>query len=143
MRGWIRVEAASEALAACRKWRIGEADYAVADTREHSGTLLAKLRGVETREQALALKGAKVLAPRGAMPAAGDGHYYFGDLIGLEVVNEQGERLGTVKQLFSGGAHDVMELEGERQRLLPWVAAVVRKVDLKKKVITVTWQVDW
>ena len=82
-------------------------------------------------------------APRERLPAAGDGHYYFADLIGLEVVNGQGERLGTVKQLFSGGAHDVMELEGERQRLLPWVGAVVKQVDLPGRRITVEWEADW
>ena len=63
--------------------------------------------------------------------------------MGLEVVNERGEALGVVKRLFTNGAQDVMELAGERTRLLPWVAAVVKNVDLPNRRIEVAWEADW
>jgi 16S rRNA processing protein RimM len=67
--------------------------------------------------------------------------------VGLEVVNEQGERLGVVERLFSNGAQDVMEVAGDgqkaRTRLMPWVPAVVKAVDLPGGRITVEWGVDW
>jgi ribosomal 30S subunit maturation factor RimM len=58
-------------------------------------------------------------------------------------VNEQGEPLGVVKRLFSNGAHDVMEVAGTQTRLLPWVAAVVKEVDLRGRTIRVAWGTDW
>ncbi len=51
--------------------------------------------------------------------------------------------LGLVEQMTSNGVHDVMEVSGERTRLLPFVPAYVKKVDLQKKRIEVEWGVDW
>jgi len=84
-----------------------------------------------------------VSVERAALPETGEGHYYLADLLGLEVVNEQGERLGVVEKLFTNGAQDVMEVAGDRTRLLPWVAAVVREVDLLKRKVIVQWGADW
>jgi 16S rRNA processing protein RimM len=59
------------------------------------------------------------------------------------VVNEQGERLGTVKQWIANGAQDVMEVAGERTRLIPWVPAIVKAVDLAARRVLVEWGADW
>src|SRR5258708_763539 len=115
-------------------WWIRERAYAVAEAKVHSSTVVAKLGGIETREQALELKGAQVSMARDAFPEPGAGHYYLADLVGLEVCNEQGENLGTVRQWISNGAQDVMEVAGPGSnggtRLIPWVSAVVKEVDL-------------
>ena len=143
VRGWIRVERAEEALPDCSKWWIGGSEYAVAQTRWHSGTLLAKLDGVESREAALMLKGSEVAVPREALPQTEEGRFYLADLVGLEVVNEKGVLLGLVEKFFSNGRQDVMEVVGERARLLPWVPTVVKRVDLLKRRIEVEWEADW
>jgi len=141
VRGWLRVVVDEPAiLAAAPVWWIGGAARTVQESRPHSGTLLAKLEGIESPEQARKFKGRPVEIPR---PVPGEGSYYWDDLVGLEVVNERGEILGVVKRMFSNGAHDVMELSGERERLLPWVPPVVKKVDLQSKRIDVEWQADW
>ena len=141
VRGWLRVVVDEpELLAAAPVWWIGGEARTVKESRPHSGTLLAKLEGIENPEQAKLLKGKAVQIPR---PQPGEGSYYWNDLVGLEVVNEQGQILGVVKRMFSNGAHDVMELSGERERLLPWVPPVVKKVDLQKKRIDVEWEADW
>ena len=141
VRGWLRVVVDEPAiLAAAPVWWIGGVARTVQESRPHSGTLLAKLDGIESPEQARKFKGMAVEIPR---PEAGEGRYYWDDLVGLEVVNGQGEILGVVKRMFSNGAHDVMELQGERERLLPWVPPVVKKVDLQSKRIDVEWQADW
>jgi 16S rRNA processing protein RimM len=59
------------------------------------------------------------------------------------VVNERGEALGVVKRWTFNGAQDVMEVAGERTRLVPWVPSVVRDVDLEKRQIHVDWGADW
>ncbi|MFZ1909886.1 MAG: ribosome maturation factor RimM [Burkholderiales bacterium] len=147
VRGWIRVvpySAEPGALEAHAAWRIGDATYRVEQSRVHSGNLLAKLEGIETREQALVLKGSKVAVPRAALAEPKAGQYYWADLVGLEVVNAQGSVLGVVQGLFSNGAHDVMELAGDKSmRLVPFVPAVVRKVDLEGRCIEVEWGAEW
>ena len=141
VRGWLRVVVDEPAiLAAAPVWWIGGVARTVQESRPHSGTLLAKLDGIESPEQAQKFKGKAVEIPR---PEAGEGRYFWDDLVGLEVVNAQGEILGVVKRMFSNGAHDVMELQGERERLLPWVPPVVKKVDLQGRRIDVEWQADW
>lgn len=133
-----------EPLSACRSWWIDGKAFAVEAHRAHSGKLLAKLGGIESREAALALKGREVAIPRAQLPAPEDGRYYWADLIGLEVVNAEGVELGVVQRLFSNGAHDVMELRGDgRTRLLPYVAAVVKQVDPDARRIEVDWGTDW
>jgi len=147
VRGWIRVvpySAHPGALEAHAAWRVGDATYRIEQSRVHSGNLLAKLEGIESREQALALKGRKVALPRAALAAPEAGQYYWADLVGLEVVNAQGSVLGVVQGLFSNGAHDVMELAGDKStRLVPFVPAVVSKVDLEGRRIEVEWGAEW
>jgi len=143
VRGWIRVQRPEAALADCGKWWIGGQEYPVEEVKEHSGALLAKLAGIDSREAALELKGTAVAVQRDALPEPEQGKYYLSDLVGLEVVNEQGQALGVVQRMFTNGAQEVMEVVGDRTRLLPWVAAIVKKVDLEKKQIGVEWGADW
>ena len=146
VRGWVKVapqKGVAEALVAAKQWWLGEELHRVDEAKVHSATVVAKLAGIETREQALALKGRKIAVARAALPDADDGRYYLADLVGLEVVNEQGLKLGVVRQWFTNGPQDVMELAGDRVRLVPWVPAVVKKVDLEAKRIEVEWGADW
>jgi len=146
VRGWIRViphSGSPDCLIECATWLIDGKPHVVEATRTHSGALLAKLAAVENPEAARKLKGRAVSVPRDALPEAGDGKIYWADLVGLQVVNEAGVLLGQVKSMFSHGAHDVMELSGERVRLLPWVDAVVKRVDLDGGRIDVEWGADW
>jgi 16S rRNA processing protein RimM len=146
VRGWLRVVVDEpEALVGQPVWWLAGASYAVNETKIHSGTLLAKLAGIDNPEQARSLKGKPVLIPR---PEAGAGRYYWTDLVGLNVINEQGVVLGVVKQMSSNGVHDVMEVVAAgdaagKTRLLPFVPAYVRQIDLPNRRIEVEWQEDW
>jgi len=146
VRGWVKVVpggGAAEGLAEAQTWWIGGEGYEVAEAKVHGATVVAKLDGVETREQALELKGEAVSVERRTLPEPEAGHYYLADLIGLEVVNERGEALGMVKKFFTNGAQDVMELTGDKERLMPWVPAIVKSVDLQKRQIVVEWELGW
>ncbi len=146
VRGWVKVApggGVNQALADAKEWWIGDRAYKVV-AKVHGATVVAQLSGVHTREEALALKGSKVSVRREALAEPGEGHYYHADLLGLEVVNGRGEVLGVIRRLFTNGAHDVMEVAGNgKLRLLPWVRAVVKDVDLAEKRIRVEWGVDW
>ena len=101
-------------------------------TRPLKGGFAAKLSGIITKEQADALKGARLSAPRSALPALPDDEFYHADLIGLEVVDTGGAVLGTVKAVLDHGAGDILELHrpGGGTALLPFTQAAVPTVDL-------------
>jgi 16S rRNA processing protein RimM len=146
VRGWVKAapqKGVAEALVAAKEWWLGEELHRVDEAKVHSATVVAKLAGIETREQALGLKGRKIEVARAALPDADDGRYYLADLVGLDVVNQRGEKLGVVRRWLTNGPQDVMELAGDRVRLIPWVPAVVKQVDLAAKRIEVEWEADW
>jgi 16S rRNA processing protein RimM len=146
VRGWLKLSpeaGVKETLAQASEWWLGGEPYRVLEAKVHGATVVGRASGIETREQALALKGSRVSVRRDALPELEPGHYYLADLVGLAVVNEQGEALGVVKRLFSNGAQDVMEVAGAVTRLLPWVPSVVKHVDLAERRIRVAWGADW
>src|SRR5512139_1568350 len=151
VRGWIKVrpftETAEGLVVHTKGWvgREGEwREVRVVDAASHSGQVVALLEGLADRERAAALKGMEVAVPRDAFPETGEDEYYWADLIGLKVANLQGDELGEVAEVFSNGAQDVLRVvEGRRERLIPFVAAVVGRVDLADGRIEVDWGKDW
>ena len=121
--------------------------------RAHSDSIVALFEGVADRSGAEALKGRLVGAPRDALPPAGEDEFYWADLVGLEVVNLRDESLGRVVGLLETGANDVLrvaetapgdqENKRAKERLLPFVDAVVRQVDQPGGRIVVDWELDW
>mgnify|MGYP002368946320 FL=1 len=91
------------------------------------------------------MKGFLVGAPRSVLPEPAEDEYYWADLIGLEVVNTAGERLGRVDGLIETGANDVLRVVGENgnERLVPFVSAVVLAVEKEAGQIRVEWGSDW
>ncbi|MEE4173456.1 MAG: ribosome maturation factor RimM [Xanthomonadales bacterium] len=160
LKGWVKVHSYTdprEAILEYQPWRLaapGDGNIAQAgggQVREvciergqpHGKTLIAALPGVSTPEQGRALVGQEIRVPRSALPDSGEDSWYWRDLIGLSVVNEEDIPLGTVKQMIETGANDVMVLEGERERLVPFVnGQVVRSVDLDARQIRVDWHPD-
>ena len=113
--------------------------------RAHSNGLVVLLDGVSDRSGAEALKGTYIAAPREQLPVTASDEYYWGDLVGLKVINAQEEILGEVAGLIETGANDVLRVLDEDgiERLLPFVGTVVRKVDKRGGVIRVEWGSDW
>ncbi len=111
----------------------------------HGNGLVLLLDDVPDRSAAEALRGLLVAAPRLALPQAADNEYYWGDLIGLEVINTAGEKLGKVAGLLETGAHDVLRVVADDgvERLLPFVATVVLTVEKESALIRVEWGSDW
>lgn len=93
---------------------------------------LLELEGVEDVDAASALVGCQVLIPSDKLERLSEGEYYWRDIIGLEVVTEDGEILGRIENVFSTGSNDVYVCTGgEREILLPAIADVIRKIDIK------------
>ncbi len=109
----------------------GRRSFAVRLTRPVNGGLGARLSGVETKEQADALKGTTLWADRAALPSLPDDEFYHADLIGLEAVDTGGASLGRVRAVHDHGAGDILEIYGPAGVLLvPFTRAAVPTVDL-------------
>jgi 16S rRNA processing protein RimM len=121
--------------------------YKVKSAKMHSGNVVMALGGVSDRDQALALKGARILVARDAFPKADPNSYYWVDLIGCSAVNLQNEELGEVINVTENGAHGVIAIGDPSSKtikqLVPFVKEVVQNVDLANKKITLDWQSDW
>jgi 16S rRNA processing protein RimM len=115
----------------------------VAEGQRHGKSVILRLEGCDDRDQAAALTGSEIGAKRSELPEPEDGHYYWSDLTGLSVVHRDGTELGRVKDMLETGAHDVMVVQGEQERLIPFVIdEVVISVDLDEKLISVDWEWD-
>jgi 16S rRNA processing protein RimM len=148
--GWVKVQPFTEEVSGLLDfpvWNLGRGEQwrevKVLETEAHHKTLVARLDGCNDRDAAAALKGLEVAVPRAALPEAADNEYYWSDLVGLEVVNVQGEVLGKVTEVLETGANDVLVVAGERERLLPFIAQVILDVDLAAGRINVDWGADY
>jgi 16S rRNA processing protein RimM len=150
VKGWIKVfsdTSPRENILSYSPWQIEMGDRS--QTIEISGRLqgkivLAKLDGVESREQANELAGTKIYILANQLPKLEEDEYYWSELIGLEVESLQAEPLGSIETMMETGANDVMVLRGDRERLIPFVMDdVVRKVDLANKRVVVDWKPDY
>jgi 16S rRNA processing protein RimM len=155
VQGWIRLHPFGDdpaRWAEIRQWWLGrdECDfsawrgYPLQALRLQGKSWVAKFVGIDDRNGAEQLVGHYVGAPRSALPVTDPDEYYWADLVGLRVVNEKQESLGAVAELIESGAHAVMVVvDGEKKSLLPFVAAVVKEVDVAAGLMRVDWERDW
>ncbi len=150
VKGWIKVKTFTEradGLAAYPEWllrtRQGWRSVAVESFQVKPAATTAKISGVDDRDAAEALRGMDVAVPRESLPAPGEGELYWVDLVGLAVVNQQGEPLGRVSELLRAGGADVLVVQGERERLIPFVPDYVKSVDRGAGRIAVDWEAGY
>ena len=162
IKGWFKVLPYSsdpEALFAAKQWFLQPAERGaktfsgtvalpIRQSKTHSGSIVAWAQGVDDRNAAEALRGARIFISRAHFPAAEADEYYWVDLIGLTVLNREGVALGVVRDLLSTGPQTVLVLQQEQgdkpiERMIPFVAAFVDQVDLAGRRITVDWQPDY
>ncbi|AEG92296.1 ribosome maturation factor RimM [Ramlibacter tataouinensis] len=162
VKGWFKVlphSASPEALFSSKRWFLqpsergakafaGTVLLRIREAKEHSDSIVASAHEVDGRDAAEALRGARIFIPRSSFPTAAEDEYYWVDLIGLAVVNRQGEALGEVRELLSTGPQTVLvvgyEAEGKpAERMIPFVSAYVDTVDVPGRRITVDWQADY
>ena len=118
-------------------------EHEVADAKVHSRKMvIARLAGCQDRDAAVAFRGKWIAVPRSRLPQTRAEEYYWADLIGLAVLNKENQALGRVTGILQTGANDVLVVEGARERLLPFIAPVIRKVDLGAGVVRVDWNGD-
>lgn len=172
VKGWLKIlphSSAPEALFSAATWFLqppeakfrpgfnaftGTVSVSIDEAKTHSDSVVAKLKGLDDRTPAEALRGARIFLPRSSFPAASTDEYYWVDLIGLNVVNREGVALGCVRDLMATGPQSVLCVEyflpaegdaapAAAERMIPFVSVYVDNVDIAGKLITVDWQPDY
>jgi 16S rRNA processing protein RimM len=173
VKGWMKVQSHApdpQALFAARLWFLKAPDQRVSapkpggvaarlpvalritQVREHGDGIVASAEGVADRSAAENLRGARIFASRADFPKPKADEYYWVDLIGLKVINQQGEDLGQVIGLIDTGPHSVLRVvpadkvapvKPDEERLIPFVSAYVGEVSLTERRITVDWGLDY
>jgi 16S rRNA processing protein RimM len=99
----------------------------VVKSRVNGRRIVLQLQGVDTIDQAEALRGVHLVVPKSQAVPLGDDEYYHHQLLGLEVVTTEGESLGRITHIWPTGANDVYETP---IALIPAVKEYVREIDL-------------
>ena len=149
-RGWVKVFSHTrprENLLTYNPWFLRTEGqwqcFQVLEARAQHGGVIARLAGVDDRDQAGVLVRRDVAIAREQLGPASADDFYWADLVGLRVINRSGEELGRVSSLLETGAHDVLQVEGTREYLIPFVRGVyVLAVDLPGGDMHVDWHLD-
>lgn len=136
-----------------RQWtlkRDGEVrQMELVNGRLQGKVLVVKLKGLDDREVARTFAGFDICVPREQLPDLDDGEFYWYQLVGLKVIDLQGQLLGRVDHLLETGANDVMVVKpctgslDDRERLLPYTEQCVQQVDLAAGEMRVDWDADF
>ncbi|TNG00964.1 MAG: ribosome maturation factor RimM, partial [Gammaproteobacteria bacterium] len=151
VKGQIRVFSYTEAQEDILKydpWKIGSGDVwqdlHIVSGQKHGKGIIVQLEGCTDRDAALNLVGQNIAVYRDQMPPVGPNEYYWTDLEGLQVVTQNGVKLGQVAYLFETGSNDVLVVKGKKEYLIPFILdQVVLSVDLEKQTIQVDWDPDF
>ena len=147
VRGWVKVrsymqppdrllEQPSLMLRMGGAWRA----YRIEARGRSGGQLTVKLEGIADRAQAQMLRGSVVGIERSELPTPDDKDFYRADLIGCEVVNLAGARLGVVQHFVEVPGHALMVVRGDREYWVPAVPQHLKRVDLAARRIVVDWE---
>lgn len=155
IKGWVHIASFTdpkENIQTYSPWQLGKqrgkdaarADWRPAEVesiRPHKQGYVAKLSGIDDRNDAEAAKGLLIGVAENNLPAPASGEYYWRDLIGADVVNADGQSLGKVDSLIETGAHDVLVIKPQGagdEVLIPFHATYVLEVEAG--LIRVDWQ---
>lgn len=127
-----------------QQWYVGERLYKGIKAKKHGKTIVAELPDINNREQAQALIGQTVSVSETQLSALSDDDFYWHQLIGLTVIDQDDQVLGCVESLFETGANDVMVVKGQgsdkNQMLIPYLyGQTIDRVDLSASELRVNW----
>ena len=116
----------------------GIVKYKVESVKFLSSTVSVKLKGVDSEEAANKLRGSYIKVDRKSAVKLPKDTYFICDLIDLEVYDEKGLLLGTVKDVLQTGSNDVYVIQSSgKDILIPALKDIVKKIDLENKKILV------
>lgn len=149
IRGWIKIHSLTDprqVIFEYQPWLLGEPgdEVRITQGKKHGKHLIALLENVNDRDQAESLVNRPIAVYRDQFPELPDDEFYWTDLLGFTVQLENGTELGTIKRMLATGAHDVIVVQGDRERLIPFVQGqYVKSVSLDDGIVVVDWDPDF
>lgn len=148
VQGWLKVVSYTEmpySIAEYKPWYIEESGsykpIDVTDVREYGKGIIVKFKGYDNPEKAKVLTGKKIAILRSKLPALDKDEYYWSDLEGLTVINQNGENLGQIIYIIETGSNDVLVVKGETEHAIPYLPNdVIKSIDLVNKIMHVDWE---
>jgi 16S rRNA processing protein RimM len=112
--------------------------YRLLAVRPHKKFILAQLEGIQSRAEAEQLRGKVVFIDPAELPPLEADEYYWRDILGMRVVSETGENMGTVKEIVSTGSNDVYVVRKEAQEfLIPATKDVIMSIDMEGRTMVI------
>ncbi|MEF3073464.1 ribosome maturation factor RimM [Methylobacter sp. Wu1] len=116
----------------------------VIDGALHGKAVIAQLDGIIDRDQAAGFVGWDIFITHNQLPETTEGEYYWSDLVGLKVETVEGVQLGVVDSLLETGANDVLVVQGERERAIPFLQGeTIINIDLDAGTMVVDWDPEF
>jgi len=149
IQGWVKIHSLTEpreAIFEYQPWLLGESqeEIRIKQGKKQGKHLIALLEHVNDRDQAESLMNRQIAVYRDQFPELPETEYYWTDLIGLSVKLGNGTDLGTIKRMLATGANDVMVVQGDKERLIPFVQGqYIKSVSLVDAVVVVDWDPDF
>lgn len=166
VKGWVKVFSETDPLENIlsyspwfvevnKQWQA----FKLVSGKKHGKAIIAQLEGVNDRDQAEALKRARIAINASQLPATSENEFYWRDLKGCQVLNQAGYEFGQVVDILETGANDVLVIHSETLKevnknskakskpmefLIPYIwESVILKVDLEAGLIKVDWEPDY
>lgn len=148
VQGWLKVVSYTEStcdIAEYIPWYIEEdgnfKPIDVTEVREYGKGIIVKFVGYDSPEKSRLLTGKKIAILRSQLPVLDEHEYYWSDLEGLTVINQNGVNLGQIVYLIETGSNDVLVVKGETEHAIPYLPNdVIKSIDLENKIMRVDWE---
>ena len=148
VKGWVRVNSYThpiENILTYSPWFINKhrqwEQIALEDGKPHHNSIIVKLPQINEPETAKLLTNCQIAVQRDQLPQLAADEYYWHDLEGLTVKNQNGEELGKIDHLFATGSNDVFVVKNGQEILIPYTDEVIIEINLKDGVIIVDWEI--
>jgi len=115
----------------------------ITNGREQSKTIVAHIKGVDTREDSQKFIGQDIFIDKNQLPELDEGEYYWHELIGFDVFNKDSEKLGKVDYFVETGANNVLVVKGIKEFWIPYIEPFLTSIDFKNHKIFVDWDKDF
>lgn len=151
IKGWVKIKADTEyvdSLLDYSKWQLRKNQHILTLELESSkiigDELQIKFKGIDDRDAAIQLRGYTIEIAREEFAPTEENEYYWTDLIGMCVQNQNDEILGTVQNLMQTGAHDILVIDGAHgQKLIPFIEHYILSVNMGARLIIADWGLDY
>lgn len=151
VRGWIKIIPSTDpatAILAYKPWYLKVGSnftlIPIDNIQPKGNKILAHLQNLNDVDTIKYYTNKDIFIERSQLPELSNNEYYWADLEGLKVINQQDITLGTISYLFTSGSSDIMVIDGEKRHLIPFLRPqFVKNIDLKQKIMLVDWDAEF